>query len=110
MSVSSSKAELDMERATTTSTIRLSKMQSENKSDTSSPLLFRKNGSDVKCDPKWNFKGASNFKIRRKLGDGAVGEVFLVIHNQSKQLYALKRIEKTKAQIVSTLTDADVYM
>ena len=45
-----------------------------------------------------NFKGASNFKIRRKIEEGAVGEVFLVIHIQTQHLYAMKRMDRLKAE------------
>jgi serine/threonine protein kinase len=43
-------------------------------------------------------KGASNFKIRRKLDEGAVGEVFLVIHIKTQTLYAMKRMDRAKAE------------
>jgi len=43
------------------------------------------------------YKGASNYKLQSKLGEGAVGEVFRVVHKQTQELYALKRVSKISA-------------
>jgi serine/threonine protein kinase len=48
------------------------------------------------------YKGASNYKLQSKLGEGAVGEVFRVVHKQTQELYALKRVSKISATMVST--------
>jgi len=48
-----------------------------------------------------NYKGAANFNIRQKLGEGAVGEVYLVVHKQTQELFALKRVSKIVASQVS---------
>lgn len=47
------------------------------------------------------YKGASNYKLHTKLGEGAVGEVFRVVHKQTQELYALKRVSKISATMVS---------
>jgi serine/threonine protein kinase len=47
------------------------------------------------------YKGASNYKLQSKLGEGAVGEVFRVVHKQTQELYALKRVSKISATMVS---------
>jgi|TARA_B110001469_G_C9369495_1_gene192743 serine/threonine protein kinase len=49
------------------------------------------------------YKGASNYKLQSKLGEGAVGEVFRVVHKQTQELYALKRVSKISATMVSDL-------
>jgi serine/threonine protein kinase len=48
-----------------------------------------------------SYKGAANFKIRAKIGEGAVGEVYQVIHKQTTEIFALKRVSKIKASMVS---------
>jgi serine/threonine protein kinase len=48
------------------------------------------------------YKGASNYKLQSKLGEGAVGEVFRVVHKQTQELYALKRVSKISATMVSS--------
>lgn len=35
-----------------------------------------------------------DFSVVKKLGEGQFGQVFLVVHNASKKLYALKCISK----------------
>lgn len=48
-----------------------------------------------------SYKGAANYKLHSKLGEGAVGEVFRVAHKQTQELYALKRVSKITATMVS---------
>ena len=48
-----------------------------------------------------NYKGAGNYKFKALIGEGAVGKVFQVIHNVTSELFALKRINKQQAKLVS---------
>lgn len=48
-----------------------------------------------------SYQGAANYKVQVKLGEGAVGEVYRVMHKQTKELYALKRVSKISATMVS---------
>jgi len=41
-----------------------------------------------------SYKGAALFKIRGKMGEGAVGEVYQVVHKKTLELFALKRASK----------------
>jgi len=43
------------------------------------------------------YKGAANYKIKAMIGEGAVGKVFQVIHKETSELFALKRINKQQA-------------
>ena len=45
-------------------------------------------------DEEVNYKGASNYSFKAKIGEGAVGKVFQVFHKQTQELFALKRISK----------------
>ena len=47
------------------------------------------------------YKGANNYKFKAQIGEGAVGKVFQVIHNQTSELFALKRVSKQQAKLVS---------
>jgi p70 ribosomal S6 kinase len=44
------------------------------------------------------YKGASYYKFKALIGEGAVGKVFQVIHNQTSELFAIKRVNKQQAQ------------
>ena len=48
-----------------------------------------------------SYKGAALFKQQIKLGEGAVGEVWRVMHKQTNELYALKQVSKISANMVS---------
>ncbi len=48
-----------------------------------------------------SYKGAANFKIRAKMGVGAVGEVYQVVHKTTSEIFALKRVSKVQATRVS---------
>jgi len=50
-----------------------------------------------------SYKGAAYFKIRARIGEGAVGEVYQVVHKKTLELFALKRVSKITAQMVSHL-------
>ena len=54
-----------------------------------------------------NYKGAANFKVRVRIGEGAVGEVYQVVHKQTQELYALKRVSKIQASMVSAQPVSD---
>jgi serine/threonine protein kinase len=43
------------------------------------------------------YKGASYYKFKAVIGEGAVGKVFQVIHNQTSELFAIKRVNKQQA-------------
>jgi serine/threonine protein kinase len=47
------------------------------------------------------YQGAANYKFRKILGEGAVGEVWEVIHKETQELYAIKRVNKHQAKLVS---------
>lgn len=51
--------------------------------------------------PMVSYKGASHYRIRAKMGEGAVGEVYQVIHKQTCEVFALKRVNKMTASMVS---------
>lgn len=44
-------------------------------------------------------QGAENYKFFKKLGEGAVGEVYAVAHKQTKEIFAIKRVNKHLAKI-----------
>ena len=48
-----------------------------------------------------SYKGAANFRIRTKMGEGAVGEVYQVVHKSTLEVFALKRCNKNTATMVS---------
>jgi serine/threonine protein kinase len=49
-----------------------------------------------------SYQGAQNFRFFKKLGEGAVGEVYQVAHKQTNEIFAIKRVNKHLAKIVST--------
>lgn len=49
--------------------------------------------------PFVKYQGTSNFKFLKKIGEGSVGEVHLVRHKVSKELFALKKIMKVRATL-----------
>mmetsp|Transcript_42602 Transcript_42602/g.65333 ORF Transcript_42602/g.65333 Transcript_42602/m.65333 type:complete len:122 (-) Transcript_42602:1623-1988(-) len=49
------------------------------------------------------YQGAANYKFKNKIGEGAVGEVYQVIHKQTSELFALKRVNKHQAELVSAV-------
>lgn len=53
--------------------------------------------------PAVSYKGAANFRIRAKMGEGAVGEVYQVAHKTTCELFALKRVNKIQASRVSAI-------
>jgi hypothetical protein len=53
--------------------------------------------------PMISYKGAAHYRIRAKMGEGAVGEVYQVIHKQTCEVFALKRVNKMTASMVSIL-------
>lgn len=54
------------------------------------------------------YKGAANFKLYSKMGEGAVGEVFHVAHKRTCEIFALKRVNKIQAEMVSNLKMKDI--
>lgn len=60
--------------------------------------------NEVRClspSPIVQYKGAANFRIRAKMGEGAVGEVYQVVHKRTLEIFALKRVNKMTASMVS---------
>ena len=49
-----------------------------------------------------SYQGAQNFRFYKKLGEGAVGEVWSVAHKQTTEIFAIKKVSKHLAKIVST--------
>ena len=49
-----------------------------------------------------SYQGAQNFRFYKKLGEGAVGEVYTAAHKQTNEIFAIKRVSKHLAKIVST--------
>mmetsp|Transcript_42603 Transcript_42603/g.65336 ORF Transcript_42603/g.65336 Transcript_42603/m.65336 type:complete len:216 (-) Transcript_42603:1409-2056(-) len=70
-------------------------METQNLRMTSPPVIHN---VSITEQPKVVYKGATNYKFKKKIGEGAVGEVFLVIHKQSQEVFALKRIKKLVAE------------
>jgi len=50
------------------------------------------------------YKGILNYKLKNKVGEGAVGEVYLVVHKKTQEIFALKRVNKIQADAVSRST------
>ena len=50
---------------------------------------------------KTQYSGAAHYKFRKILGEGAVGEVWEVVHKQTQELFAIKRVSKQQAKLVS---------
>jgi len=52
--------------------------------------------------PIVSYNQLSNYKLNSKpIGEGAVGQIFQVIHKTTQELYALKRVSVQKAEMVS---------
>jgi serine/threonine protein kinase len=51
-----------------------------------------------------NYRGGKQYKFKHQIGEGAVGKVFQVIHLETSELFAIKRINKQQAEKVSDKT------
>ena len=51
-----------------------------------------------------NYRGAKQYKFKAQIGEGAVGKVFQVVHQETSELFAIKRVNKQQAEKVSVKT------